>query len=169
MVRRAIENTRCEDVIGITLSRNRTEVQQSEIGERTQRQVRRLQGWDGFTDKVDRILSIGASFGIQMERYAAFFERSDIPDDTAGCCCALTYTRQMHEMVSKVTTRCAVYRTVRCTGGGIFKFAQATDFSVEKVQLLQQRRTLNIWAANLEANKGRHCSPRRFTTNTYRM
>lgn len=39
----------------------------------------------------------------------------------------------------------------------IFKFAQAADFSVEKVQLLQQHyaRTLNIWAANLEANKDR--------------
>jgi cyclopropane-fatty-acyl-phospholipid synthase len=39
----------------------------------------------------------------------------------------------------------------------IFKFAQAAGFSVEKVQLLQKHyeRTLNIWAANLEANRDR--------------
>jgi cyclopropane-fatty-acyl-phospholipid synthase len=37
----------------------------------------------------------------------------------------------------------------------IFKFAEAAGFSVEKVQLLPEHyeRTLNIWAANLEANK----------------
>jgi cyclopropane-fatty-acyl-phospholipid synthase len=35
----------------------------------------------------------------------------------------------------------------------IFKFAKNAGFSVEKVQLLQQHyeRTLNLWAANLEA------------------
>jgi cyclopropane-fatty-acyl-phospholipid synthase len=39
----------------------------------------------------------------------------------------------------------------------IFNFAQDAGFSVEKVQLLQEHyaRTLNIWAANLEANKDR--------------
>ncbi|WP_261901161.1 class I SAM-dependent methyltransferase, partial [Mycobacterium marinum] len=37
----------------------------------------------------------------------------------------------------------------------IFNFAQAAGFSVERAQLLQQHyaRTLNIWAANLEARK----------------
>ncbi|WP_197515146.1 class I SAM-dependent methyltransferase, partial [Mycobacterium sp. 1245805.9] len=36
-----------------------------------------------------------------------------------------------------------------------FSLAQAARFSVEKVQLLREHyeRTLNIWAANLEANK----------------
>jgi cyclopropane-fatty-acyl-phospholipid synthase len=37
----------------------------------------------------------------------------------------------------------------------ILQLAQATGFDVEKVQLLRKHyeRTLNIWAANLEANK----------------
>jgi len=37
----------------------------------------------------------------------------------------------------------------------IFQFAQASGFTVEKVQLLREHyaRTLNMWAANLEANK----------------
>ncbi|WP_207547804.1 class I SAM-dependent methyltransferase, partial [Mycobacterium mantenii] len=37
----------------------------------------------------------------------------------------------------------------------IFKFGEAAGFSIERVQLLQKHyeRTLNIWAANLEANK----------------
>ncbi|WP_208600870.1 class I SAM-dependent methyltransferase, partial [Mycobacterium malmoense] len=39
----------------------------------------------------------------------------------------------------------------------IFRFAQAAGFSVEKVQLLREHyeRTLNLWAANLEANMQR--------------
>jgi cyclopropane-fatty-acyl-phospholipid synthase len=37
----------------------------------------------------------------------------------------------------------------------IFKFAQDAGFSVEKVQLLREHyeRTLNMWAANLKANR----------------
>jgi cyclopropane-fatty-acyl-phospholipid synthase len=36
----------------------------------------------------------------------------------------------------------------------IYRFAQTAGFSVEKVQLLREHyvRTLNMWAANLEAN-----------------
>ena len=43
----------------------------------------RLQGWEEFEDKVDRIVTIGAFEAFKKERYAAFFERAyDIlPDD----------------------------------------------------------------------------------------
>ena len=43
----------------------------------------RLQGWEEFEDKVDRIVSIGAFEAFKVERYAAFFEKAyDIlPDD----------------------------------------------------------------------------------------
>jgi cyclopropane-fatty-acyl-phospholipid synthase len=104
-----------------------------------------------------------------MERYAAFFERSyDIlPDDGRMLLhTILTYTqKQMHER--GVTLTMSDVRFMRFIGteifpGGqlpaqedIFKFAQAAGFSVEKVQLLREHyaRTLNLWAANLEANK----------------
>lgn len=171
-LQRAIENYDV-NVIGITLSRNQFEYSKAKLAKiPTERSVQvRLQGWDEFTDKVDRIVSIGAFEAFKMERYAAFFERSyDIlPDDGRMLLhTILTYTqKQMHEMGVKVTM--SDVRFMKFIGeeifpGGqlpaqedIFKFAQAADFSVEKVQLLQQHyaRTLNIWAANLEANKDR--------------
>jgi cyclopropane-fatty-acyl-phospholipid synthase len=159
------------NVIGITLSRNQFEYSKAKLGGiPTQRSVDvRLQGWEEFDDKVDRIVSIGAFEAFKMERYAAFFERSYdvLPDDGRMLLhTILTYTqKQMHER--GVTLMMSDVRFMRFIGteifpGGqlpaqedIFKFAQAAGFSVEKVQLLREHyaRTLNLWAANLEANK----------------
>jgi cyclopropane-fatty-acyl-phospholipid synthase len=159
------------NVIGITLSRNQFEYSKAKLGGiSTQRSVDvRLQGWEEFDDKVDRIVSIGAFEAFKMERYAAFFERSYdvLPDDGRMLLhTILTYTqKQMHER--GVTLTMSDVRFMRFIGteifpGGqlpaqedIFKFAQAAGFSVEKVQLLREHyaRTLNLWAANLEANK----------------
>jgi len=78
----------------------------------------------------------------------------------------LTYTqRQQHER--GVTLTMSDVRFMHFIGkeifpGGqlpaqedIFKFAGDAGFSVERVQLLREHyeRTLNMWAANLEANK----------------
>ncbi|WP_196765874.1 class I SAM-dependent methyltransferase, partial [Mycobacterium avium] len=78
----------------------------------------------------------------------------------------LTYTqKQQHERGVSITM--SDLRFMRFIGqeifpGGqlpaqedIFKFGEAAGFSVERVQLLREHyaRTLNIWAANLEANK----------------
>lgn len=107
-LQRAIENYDV-NVIGITLSRNQFEYSKAKLAKiPTERSVQvRLQGWDEFTDKVDRIVSIGAFEAFKMERYAAFFERSyDIlPDDGRMLLhTILTYTqKQMHEMGVKVT------------------------------------------------------------------
>ncbi|AGC60861.1 mycolic acid synthase UmaA [Mycobacterium liflandii 128FXT] len=159
------------NVIGITLSRNQFEYSKAKMAKiPTERTVEvRLQGWEEFEDKVDRIVTIGAFEAFKMERYAAFFERSyDIlPDDGRMLLhTILTYTqKQFHEMGVKVTM--SDVRFMRFIGqeifpGGqlpaqedIFNFAQAAGFSVERAQLLQQHyaRTLNIWAANLEARK----------------
>ena len=159
------------NVIGISLSRNQFEYSKAKLASiPTERNVEvRLQGWEEFEDKVDRIVTIGAFEAFKMERYAAFFERSyDIlPDDGRVLLhTILTYTqKQMHER--GVTLMMSDVRFMRFIGtvifpGGqlpaqedIFKFAEAAGFSVEKVQLLPEHyeRTLNIWAANLEANK----------------
>ncbi|WP_141681214.1 class I SAM-dependent methyltransferase, partial [Mycobacterium malmoense] len=66
------------NVIGITLSRNQFEYSKNKLaGLRTNRNVEvRLQGWEEFEDKVDRIVTIGAFEAFKMERYAAFFERA---------------------------------------------------------------------------------------------
>ena len=159
------------NVIGITLSRNQFEYSTARLAKiPTERTVEiRLQGWEEFEDKVDRIVTIGAFEAFKMERYAAFFERSYriLPDDGRMLLhTILMYTqKQMHERGVSLTMRDV--RFARFIGteifpGGqlpaqedIFKFAQDAGFSVEKVQLLQEHyaRTLNMWAANLEANK----------------
>jgi cyclopropane-fatty-acyl-phospholipid synthase len=159
------------NVIGITLSRNQFEYSKAKLAAiPTARNVEvRLQGWEEFEDKVDRIVTIGAFEAFKMERYAEFFERSYniLPHDGRMLLhTILTYTqRQQHER--GVTLTMSDIRFMRFIGteifpGGqlpaqedIFKFAEAAGFSVEKVQLLQEHyeRTLNMWAANLEANK----------------
>jgi cyclopropane-fatty-acyl-phospholipid synthase len=159
------------NVIGITLSRNQFEYSKAKLAKiPTDRSVEvRLQGWEEFEDRVDRIVSIGAFEAFKLERYAAFFDRSYnvLPDDGRMLLhTILTY--QWQEMPArgiKLTMR--DIRFARFIGteifpGGqlpaeqdIFKFSQDAGFSVERVQLLREHyaRTLSIWAANLEANK----------------
>lgn len=83
-LRRAVEKYDV-NVIGITLSKNQSEYSRKLLGGLdTKRSVEiRMQGWEEFTDKVDRIVSIGAFEAFKAERYPLFFERAyDIlPDD----------------------------------------------------------------------------------------
>jgi cyclopropane-fatty-acyl-phospholipid synthase len=159
------------NVIGITLSRNQFEYSKAKLaGIPTQRTVEvRLQGWEEFHDKVDRIVTIGAFEAFKMERYAAFFDRAhDVLPDDGRMLLHTILTYQWQEMPARgITLTMSDLRFARFIGteifpGGqlpaqedIFKFAQAAGFSVEKVQLLREHyeRTLNIWAANLEASK----------------
>ncbi|WP_421842380.1 cyclopropane mycolic acid synthase family methyltransferase [Mycobacterium sp.] len=157
------------NVIGITLSRNQFDYSKKRLAKiPTERKFEvRLQGWEEFEDKVDRIVTIGAFEAFKKERYAAFFDRAyDIlpADGRMLLHTILTYTqKQQHERGVSLTMRDV--RFMRFIGqeifpGGqlpaqedIFNFAQAAGFSMERVQLLQEHyaRTLNIWAANLEA------------------
>ena len=159
------------NVIGITLSRNQFEYSKARLAKiRTQRNVElRLQGWEEFEDKVDRIVSIGAFEAFKAERWPAFFDRAyDIlPDDGRMLLhTILTYPqKQMHERGVTLTMsdlRFMKFIATYIFPGGqlpaqedIFKRGEAAGFSVEKVQLLREHyeRTLNMWAANLEANK----------------
>ncbi len=159
------------NVIGITLSRNQLEYSKEKLaGLRTNRNIElRLQGWEEFEDKVDRIVTIGAFEAFKMERYAAFFERAYnmLPDDGRMLLhTILAYTQKQHYergvSITMSDIRFARFIGTEIFPGGqlpaqedIFKFAQGAGFSVEKVQLLQEHyeRTLNIWAANLESNR----------------
>jgi cyclopropane-fatty-acyl-phospholipid synthase len=159
------------NVIGITLSRNQFEYSKAKLAKiPTERSVEvRLQGWEEFTDKVDRIVTIGAFEAFKSERYPAFFERSyDIlPDDGRMLLhTILTYT-QKQQVERGVSITMNDLRFMKFIGevifpGGqlpaqedLFKLAAESGFTIERVQLLQEHyeRTLNIWAANLEANK----------------
>ena len=159
------------NVIGITLSRNQFAYSKAKLAKiPTQRTVEvRLQGWEEFEDKVDRIVTIGAFEAFKSERWPAFFERAYniLPDDGRMLLhTILTYTqKQMHErgvMLTMSDVRFTRFIYTEIFPGGqlpaqedISKFAQAAGFTVEKVQLLREHyaRTLNMWAANLEANK----------------
>ncbi|WP_068181500.1 cyclopropane mycolic acid synthase family methyltransferase [Mycobacterium sp. UM_CSW] len=159
------------NVIGITLSRNQFEYSRTRLaGIPTERNVEvRLQGWEEFDDKVDRIVSIGAFEAFKAERWPAFFDRAyDIlPDDgTMLLHTILAHSqKQMHERGIALTmsdVRFTRFIYTEIFPGGqlpaqedIFALADAAGFSVEKVQLLREHyeRTLNIWAANLAANK----------------
>lgn len=129
----------------------------------------RLQGWEEFEDRVDRVVTIGAFEAFKMERYAAFFDRmyNVLPDDGRMLLhTILTYTQQQ-QLQRGVSITMSDIRFMRFIGteifpGGqlpaqedIFRFGEAAGFSIERVQLLPEHyaRTLNIWAANLEANK----------------
>src|ERR1700739_3807077 len=91
------------NVIGLTLSRNHYQRSKNRLAEiPTKRHAEaRLQGWEEFTDKVDRIVSFEAFDAFHKERYGAFFERSYeiLPDDGRMLLHSLfTYDRRwLHE------------------------------------------------------------------------
>ncbi len=73
--RRAIENFNV-DVIGLTLSKEQHALITQSIANTANRIDFRLQGWEEFTEPVDRIISIGAFEHFRAERYEAFFARA---------------------------------------------------------------------------------------------
>ncbi|MEE6175566.1 cyclopropane mycolic acid synthase family methyltransferase [Mycobacterium sp. 050134] len=169
-LRRAIEKHDV-NVIGITLSRNQFEYSKAKLAAiPTERHVEvRLQGWEEFDDKVDRIVTIGAFEAFKKERYAAFFERAHdmLPDDGR----MLLHTilgypqKQLRDRGVSLTMndiRFIKFIYTEIFPGGqlpaiedILEFAGKARFGVENIQLLRPHyeRTLNMWAANLAANK----------------
>ncbi|WP_156764220.1 class I SAM-dependent methyltransferase, partial [Mycobacterium sp. E3247] len=142
------------NVIGITLSRNQFEYSKARLAAiPTERNVEvRLQGWEEFDDKVDRIVTIGAFEAFKAERWPAFFERAYgiLPDDGRMLLhTILTY--QWQEMPARGITltmsdiRFARFIYKEIFPGGqlpaqedILKLAPAAGFTVEKVQLLRE-------------------------------
>ncbi|HYB40109.1 MAG TPA: cyclopropane mycolic acid synthase family methyltransferase [Mycobacterium sp.] len=161
------------NVIGITLSRNQCKYSNAKLATiPTRRNVEvRLQGWEEFDEKVDRIVTIGAFEAFKQERYAAFFERAyDILSDD-GRMLLHTITaysqKRMHENGVVLTMSDVRFfkfiRTEIFPGGqlpakeDVYEYSQDAGFSVAKVQFLRPHyaRTLDIWAANLQANRER--------------
>ncbi|BBZ10739.1 cyclopropane mycolic acid synthase family methyltransferase [Mycobacterium branderi] len=169
-LQRAIENYDV-NVIGITLSRNQCEYSKARLAKiPTKRNVEvRLQGWEEFNEPVDRIVSIGAFEAFKKERYSAFFERAFeiLPDDGRMLLhTIMTYTyKYMQENGMKLTM--SDVRLFKFIGEEIFpggqlpskedvvEYSEAAGFTVERMQFLQPHyaRTLDMWAANLEANR----------------
>ena len=161
------------NVIGLTLSRNHYERSKARLAAipTTRQAEARLQGWEEFEENVDRIVSFEAFDAFHKERYGAFFERSRdiLPDDGRMLLHSLfTYDRRwLHEQGIPLTMsdiRFLKFLRESIFPGGevpsepdIVDNAQAAGFSVEQTQSLQQHyaRTLDMWAANLEAARER--------------
>ncbi|MEH3131847.1 MAG: cyclopropane mycolic acid synthase family methyltransferase [Mycolicibacterium neoaurum] len=83
-MRRAVEKYDV-NVIGLTLSKNQAEHVQRSFDAMDSTRERRvlLQGWEQFTEPVDRIVSIGAFEHFGFDRYPDFFRMTHdaLPDD----------------------------------------------------------------------------------------
>lgn len=160
------------NVIGITLSKAQSEWARERLAKiDTNRTVDiRLQGWEEFNEPVDRIVSIGAFEAFKAERYPIFFERaySILPENGGRMLLhtILAHTQQFfRENGIKLTI--SDLKFMKFIGEEIFpggqlpavedieKLAADSGFTLERTHLLQPHyaRTLDMWAANLEAAK----------------
>ena len=161
------------NVIGLTLSRNHREYSAATLATvETKRRVEaRLQGWEEFDEKVDRIVTIEAFDAFKKTRYAAFFERAYqiLPDDGRMLLHSIfTHSQRYHHEhgipVTMSDLRFIRFLRTQIFPGGempgeedIVEYSRAGQFSLEDVQLFPSHyvRTLETWAANLQANRER--------------
>ena len=147
-------------VIGLTLSKNQHAYCQKLANGKTGLEFR-LEGWETFDQKVDRIVSIGAFEHFKREKYPAFFERcrSILPDDGAMLLHTITRGKPSKTMAFM---RFAHFMTVKIFPGGdvpapevVIEQARNGGFEVVHVESLRMHyaKTLDCWAANLTANE----------------
>jgi len=169
-LRRAIEQYDV-NVIGLTLSKNQAaHVQKSfdALDSPRSKQVR-LQGWEQFHEPVDRIVSIGAFEHFGFDRYGDFFKMAYEVLPAGGTMLLHTIvipsTEELKERQIKTTM--TLIRFVKFIMDEIFpggrlpsvalveELATQAGFEVARVQSLRLHyaRTLDIWAAALEARK----------------
>jgi len=159
------------NVIGITLSRNHYQLSKSRLAEiPTERHAEaRLQGWEEFDEKVDRIVTFEAFDAFKAERWPAFFDRAYeiMPDDGRMLLHSIFTRPQTYWRDHGITVTMSDLRFFRFLateifpGGGmcgeadIVDNAEASGFKVGEIQYLPEHyvRTLDMWAANLEGNR----------------
>ena len=160
------------NITALTLSKSQRDYVAEKIGQLPPGSGKaeiRLQGWEEFTEPVDRIVSIAAFEHFRIERYPAFFQRCRqlLPDD--GCMLLHTIVwynihtlAKMGLPVEEEGVYFAKFIKEEVFPGGqlaepdlICKVAEQAGFTVTRRHSLRQHyaRTLDIWAANLEANK----------------
>ena len=159
------------NVIGLTLSKNQSVFCQrllDDIDSRRSRQVL-LHGWEEFDEPVDRIVSIEAFEAFPKERYAAFFEKSYriMPSDGRMVLQTimghpLSRWPEMGIPITMTDLRFMRFIAKEIFPGGsvpgqddVVEFSRNAGFSMEDLQFLNEHyvRTLDTWAANLEARR----------------
>ena len=159
------------NVIGITLSKNQSEYARARLAKiPTSRNVEvRLQGWEEFDEPVDRIVSIGAFEAFKQERYPAFFERahSILPEGGRMLLHTILAHTQQFFRENGIKLTISDLKFMKFIGDVIFpggqlpavedieKLADGSGFTLERTHLLRPHyaKTLDMWAANLEANR----------------
>ncbi|OBF91609.1 SAM-dependent methyltransferase [Mycobacterium sp. 852002-51163_SCH5372311] len=169
-MRRAIEKYDV-NVVGLTLSKNQAAHVQQSFDELDSPRSKRvlLNGWEEFDEPVDRIVSIGAFEHFGHDRYDDFFEMAYgvLPDDgvlllhtitgLTGPQCVergIPLTFEMARFIKFIVTEIF-------PGGRLPSIEKVEDhsskagFTLTRRQSLQPHyaRTLDLWAAALEANK----------------
>jgi cyclopropane-fatty-acyl-phospholipid synthase len=169
-MRRAIEKYDV-NVVGLTLSENQAEHVQTvfdQIDTPRSRQVL-LEGWEKFDEPVDRIVSVGAFEHFGRQRWGHFFKMAHRVLPADGLMLLHTITRPtFREARAKGTplTHEVVHFTqfilAEIFPGGwlptipsVEEHASEAGFKVTRIQSLQLHyaKTLDTWAAALEANK----------------
>ncbi|MCW2690024.1 MAG: SAM-dependent methyltransferase [Mycobacterium sp.] len=160
------------NVVGLTLSENQFEHVQKKLaasdairGSGRHAEVR-LQGWEEFSEPVDRIVSIGAFEHFKYSRHEEFFRRTfDIlpADGRMMLHSIIGMGRDIWRMGRKITREDMeffIFIAQEIFPGGelpqqhtIPAEAEKAGYTVEQVQSLQPHyaRTLDLWAAALEA------------------
>lgn len=169
-LRRAIEKYDV-NVVGLTLSENQASHVQEAFDRLDTPRTRRvlLEGWEKFDEPVDRIVSIGAFEHFGRQRYTRFFQMAHQALPADGVMLLHTITRPTfkdaraqglpltHEIV-----HFSQFILAEIFPGGwlptvpsVEGHAVAAGFSVTRIQSLRLHyaRTLDIWAANLRANR----------------
>jgi cyclopropane-fatty-acyl-phospholipid synthase len=147
------------DVVGLTLSQNQ-HAHCRRLAEGKDGIEFRLEGWETFEGKADRIVSIGAFEHFGRDKHADFFARcrSFLPDDgwmllhtiTLGKTSkAFSFLRFVHFMSYKIFPGGDVPPPER-----VFEMARAGGFELVHLESLRPHyaRTLDCWAENLQQN-----------------
>jgi cyclopropane-fatty-acyl-phospholipid synthase len=171
-LRRAVE-VYDVNVIGITLSRNQYQYSKALMASiPTERTAEvRLQGWEEFDEPVDRIVSIGAFEAFKADRYPLFFQRaySILPADGRMLLHTILAHTQKFFRDNGIKLTITDLKFARFIAAEIFPGGQLpavedieavairSGFTLARTHLLQPHyaKTLDIWAANLAANKRR--------------
>lgn len=169
-MRRAIEKYDV-DVVGLTLSKNQAAYVQQKFDEMDSPRTRRvlLQGWEEFTEPIDRIVSIGAFEHFGYDRYDDFFSTAYklLPSD--GVMLLHTITALNKEQfdstglpVTMDIVRFAKFIVTEIFPGGrlpstdkVADHSAKAGFQLTRQQSLQQHyaKTLDVWAQALQARR----------------
>jgi cyclopropane-fatty-acyl-phospholipid synthase len=169
-IRRALERYDV-NVVGLTLSKNQQAHVQCVLDQTDSTRSKRvlLAGWEQFDEPVDRIVSIGAFEHFGADRYNDFFKMAYAALPSDGVMMLHTIVKPSDEEFAArglplTMTKLKFFKFImdEIFPGGMLPFVSTVEehaakvgFEVTRVQPLRPHyaRTLDIWAAALEAHK----------------